>query len=356
MALDRAKFFAGIRNGPFPGSLSEGAVRGITAILDEWERRGLTDLRWLAYMLATVLAECGKNMLPVREGFAQSDAAARSYVASKHYKYAKVEGGQVYYGRGLVQLTWLANYQKMTDITGVDLVRNPDLALQPDIAAKIMFEGMIRGTFTTKRLTHYFNGATTDWQQARRIINGLDRADEIAGYAKQFYADLMAAQGAPAKVDIPKPAPKPASTASDVGKVAGGGAIVATGAAGVEMGWGATEWIIAALVLAALGAAAYFGWRWWCSRKGGAQIEENHDIPEQNQSDEPVLTSRENQSQESSADTLAQEIANKAKGSLACQAAADEMTKPAVPRRKRTKRKATPAKRAKAKSKKRRAK
>jgi lysozyme family protein len=140
------------------------------------------------------------------------------------------------------------------------------------------------------------------------------------------------------------PAPKPASTASDVGKVAGGGAIVATGAAGVEMGWGATEWIIAALVLVALGAAAYFGWRWWKARQErAATIREAGlaAVAEELEDTGPAGI-------DLTADALAQEIANKAKGSLACQAAADEMTKPAT-RRKRTKRKATPAKRAKAK-------
>jgi hypothetical protein len=148
------------------------------------------------------------------------------------------------------------------------------------------------------------------------------------------------------------PAPtKPASTASDVGKVAGGGAIVATGAAGTHWGWGATEWIIAALVLAALGAAAYFGWRWWKARQErAATIREAGlaAVAEELEDTGPAGI-------DLTADALAQEIANKAKGSLACQAAADEMTKPAT-RRKRTKRKATPAKRAKAKSKKRRAK
>jgi hypothetical protein len=347
MALDRAKFFAGIRNGPFPGSLSEGAVRGITAILDEWERRGLTDLRWLAYMLATVLAECGKNMLPVREGFAQSDAAARSYVASKHYKYARNEGGHVYYGRGLVQLTWFTNYQKMAAITGVDLVNAPDRALEPAVAAKIMFEGMIRGTFTGKKLGDYF-GATADWRNARRIINGVDRADEIAGYAKQFHADLVAADK-PGVIEIAKKAGRDAG-------IAGGATGAAQGAektvsVPVDAPVPFMEILIWVLVIAALVFAASFAWRWWQARKATAVP---IDVPAADV-EEPEDTGPAGLelAGDRAADALAQEIANKAKGSLACQAAADEMTKPAT-RRKRTKRKATPAKRAKAKSKKRR--
>jgi hypothetical protein len=99
MAIDRKAFFEGIRNEPFPGSLSEETVRGITAMLDEWERRGLTDLRWLAYMLATVLRECGRDMLPIRD-----------IGQGRGKKYGAVINGHVYYGRGLVQLTWEDNY------------------------------------------------------------------------------------------------------------------------------------------------------------------------------------------------------------------------------------------------------
>jgi putative chitinase len=190
MAIDRAKFFDGVRSGPFPGKLNQTQVNGMNAILDAWQASGLTDPRWLAYMLATVLAECGPNMQPVREGFKKSDADARAYVKSRGYKYAKEVNGQVYYGRGLVQLTWEANYQKMGGLLGIDLVNDPDLALDPDTASKIMFKGMTLGTFTGKKLSDYF-GNGSDWRNARRIINKLDRADEIATYGKQFHSDIV---------------------------------------------------------------------------------------------------------------------------------------------------------------------
>lgn len=193
MSVDRKKFFDGIRSGPFNGKLRAATVRGCNAILDEWERRRLTDLRWLAYKLATALAECGPDMLPVREGFKKTDKEARAYVKRRRYKYAVEVNGCVYYGRGLVQLTWLRNYQAMGRILGLPLANNPDLALEPEVAAAIMFEGMTRGTFTGKKLSDYFNGQKTDWKNARRIINGTDRASEIAGYAKHFHSDLVSA-------------------------------------------------------------------------------------------------------------------------------------------------------------------
>lgn len=183
MTIDRKKFFDGIRQGPFPGKLDAGQVKGCTAILDEWDRRKLTDLRWLADMLGTTKWETDHTMQPIKEG------GSLKYLKSKKY--------WPWYGRGYVQLTWEANYKKFRDrvfrLFNVDIIADPDLAMRPDVAAFIMFEGMINGEFTGKKLGDYFNAAKTDWIGSRRIINGTDRAAEIASISKQFYADLVAA-------------------------------------------------------------------------------------------------------------------------------------------------------------------
>lgn len=198
--LDRKIFFDGIRQGPFPGRLTREQVQGVSAILDEWKRRDLTDQRWLAYMLATAFHETAATMQPIYE------RGQRSYF-NKYEPGTKIGkrlgnkqkgDGYLYRGRGLVQLTGRANYKKMGGLLYVDLERDPDKALKPTIAVAIMFEGMLRadsfrGDFTGKALEDYFNEDKTDWINARRIINGVDRAQDIAGIAKQFYADLVAA-------------------------------------------------------------------------------------------------------------------------------------------------------------------
>lgn len=188
--FDRAKFYDGVRAGPFPGRLSPGQVAGLETILNEWERRGMTDLRWLAYMLATTFHETDQKMQPIEE---------YGRGRGKAYGRPDRETGQVYFGRGYVQLTWRANYETMGRLLGLDLLRHPELALEPAAATQIMFEGMTRGLsrrgdFTGKSLEHYFTDQKSDWRNARRIINGTDRADLIAGYAKQLYQDLIAAQ------------------------------------------------------------------------------------------------------------------------------------------------------------------
>ena len=68
---------------------------------------------------------------------------------------------------------------------GVDLVNNPDLALNKTIAAKILVYGMYNGSFTGKKLLQYIDPSLTynDFFNARRIVNGLDKAQLINSYA-----------------------------------------------------------------------------------------------------------------------------------------------------------------------------
>lgn len=172
---------------------------GIQVILTHWEQSGLTDLRWLAYILATTFHESAYTMQPIKE------YGGKDYFIKRYWDNAKIrrELGNLspldavrYCGKGYVQITGRNNYKKMGGILGLDLVYEPDLAMQPEIAVKIMFEGMstgksFRGDFTGKHLGLYFNDKKEDWINARRIINGVDRAQTIAGYGKRFYSALL---------------------------------------------------------------------------------------------------------------------------------------------------------------------
>lgn len=181
--IDRKAFFDKIK--PLFKAFTQTQVEGIDAILDEWEKRELTDLRWLAYILATAFHETAKTMQPLRE-----------YGRGKGKKYGVVNPitKQVYYGRGHVQLTHPENYIKFSNLLKVDLYLNPDLALRMDISVQILFEGMIRGMFTGLGLSHFFNEKDEQWVNARRVVNGTDRAGLIAGYAHAFYDALKQSQ------------------------------------------------------------------------------------------------------------------------------------------------------------------
>lgn len=199
-AINRKFFYDYVRLGPFGGSLSGKQVEGMNAILDYWEKHhARKDDRWLAYLLGTAYHETDKKMQPIREygGTAYFDKRYGPPPVGKNPGLARMLGntqqgdGSRFCGRGFVQLTGRRNYTDWDRRLGnVGLIRNPELCQGLDAATRILVEGSILGTFTGKKLEHYFNATTADWRGARRIINGLDKADLIAGHAKQFYAAI----------------------------------------------------------------------------------------------------------------------------------------------------------------------
>ena len=162
--------------------MHQGQVDGCNVILEAWDARpGFTDARWLAYMLATAKWETAHTMKPIEE---IGKGRGRPYGVP-------TVDGRVFYGRGYVQLTWATNYAKMATLTGADLVGHPELAVEPKIAALILFEGMKGGLFTGVGLPRYFSDAVDDPVNARRIINGTDRAEDIAAIHHAFLAGLQ---------------------------------------------------------------------------------------------------------------------------------------------------------------------
>lgn len=180
--INRSFFFSQVRLSLFSGSLRQSQVDGLTAILDEWEAsHARRDDRWLAYMLATAHHETDRTMQPIEE-----------YGKGKGRAYGNPDPatGLRYYGRGFVQLTWKPNYERMSAVVGVDLVRKPERALELPVATTILFTGMIKGMFTGKKLADYFSPGVESWRNARRIINGTDKADLIAAHAQRYYGSI----------------------------------------------------------------------------------------------------------------------------------------------------------------------
>lgn len=176
------------------GALNQAQVDGLNFLLDSFEQQKAYDLSTpqIAYMLATAKHETGDTFQPIYERgsrayFNQYEPPSRK--AKRLGNIIKGDGYK-YRGRGYVQITGRANYERLGDIIGLDLIDNPDLALEPAIAADIMLEGFMRGLFTGKKLTDYIADGSTDFTYARRCINGLDRAKEIAVYAVQFESVL----------------------------------------------------------------------------------------------------------------------------------------------------------------------
>lgn len=167
----------------YPG-LNETQQKGVSAILDAWNKWGDGDKRKLAYVLATAQVENRLGIYPRELGdynyFLKYDGRLGNNQPGDGYKYR---------GAGFVQLTGKNNYRKMSDVVNIDLVNNPNLAANFPTAAKIIVVGMMKGSFTGRKLSDYFNSSKTDWTGARRIVNG-DSGDKAAGYAKEFYKYL----------------------------------------------------------------------------------------------------------------------------------------------------------------------
>jgi len=162
-------------------STKEGTVAAVKA---ECRRQGLGLPAQIAYILATVEWETARKFKPVREAYWLSESWRRQNL--RYYPY---------YGRGYVQLTWKENYQKYTErlrerfperAAEIDLVADPDQAMEPEYALFILVNGFRTGAFTGKKLTDYINAERTDFFNARRCINALDRAKEIAALAEDW--------------------------------------------------------------------------------------------------------------------------------------------------------------------------
>jgi hypothetical protein len=236
--MDRRVFFDMVRNAPFPGRLDAGQVEGLNILLDAM---GHWPLPWVAYGLATSFHEVGGTMQPVRETLAGTDALAvarldRAWAAGRMPQvksaYWRFDAdGKSWLGRGYVQLTHRENYLRAARALGHDLVGNPNLAMRADIAAAILVRGMTEGWFAGDKkgrhtMARHLDGVMPDYVNARRIINGTDKASLIAGQARAFEKALRLAgyrpgqaapapQPAPVRIppppDIPAPEPQPAN-------------------------------------------------------------------------------------------------------------------------------------------------
>jgi len=148
----------------------------VRAICQECDRQNLKLLQQKAYILATTEWETGNTFAPVREAYWLTEAWRRRNLRDYY----------PYYGRGYVQLTWDFNYRRYGELLGLDLLGNPDLVMRPDIALFILVHGCKFGVFTSHKLEDYINSGHCDYWNARRVINGIDKATEIEAIAKNW--------------------------------------------------------------------------------------------------------------------------------------------------------------------------
>lgn len=187
--LNRERFFDAYRESF--GKLTQKQVSAIERFLGAMEGFALS-VEENAYIFATVYHETAKTFLPIAE-----------YGKGKGRKYGRPVNGKKYYGRGYVQLTWDYNYKKATEElrkqrpdlvtqfetrTNIkfDLLAQPEQAMDHEIATYVLVLGSLQGWFTGKKLADYISTTEKDYINARRVINGTDRAKQIAKIAEKF--------------------------------------------------------------------------------------------------------------------------------------------------------------------------
>lgn len=199
--IDRDFLFDHCKLPLFAGRYRQAQVDGIGAILDQFEGEGFNDLDHLAYILATAFHETGPradplHFMPRTEKYnPPAEIYFQRYDPPREIAHRlgniAIGDGFRFRGRGYVQLTGRRNYAFASEKLGLDLLGFPDLALQRDIAAKILVRGMAEGWFTGRRLGQYFAlGQAPLWIDAREIVNGHDDDLLIASYALEFRKGL----------------------------------------------------------------------------------------------------------------------------------------------------------------------
>jgi hypothetical protein len=190
--IDLKAFFDTIRPSALYKRLTKSQVEGHERIIRTMQKHKVP-LSWAAYILATAYHETAKTMQPVREGLNASETWRKRNL--RYYPW---------YGRGYVQLTWEQNYRRADKELGLGgaLVRNPDLALDTDISVEILVRGVLEGWFSrddkgprnlARHLPNQNRATREQFKNARRIINLMDKANLIAGYALIYQEALQKA-------------------------------------------------------------------------------------------------------------------------------------------------------------------
>ncbi len=204
------EFFDSVRRSVFGGRMDKGQVEGCEAILAASARLPIAHR---AYLLATAYHETAGSMMPIKETVMphhkNRNPSDAEVIRRLDRAWAKGAMPQVkvpywrdgWFGRGYVQLTWRNNYLRAGRELGLDLVGNPGLAMVPEHAAAILVRGCSEGWFTGRKLAE-----CRDYVDMRRVVNGTDRAADIAAHARKFEAALRALSAAkPESPPVPPP-------------------------------------------------------------------------------------------------------------------------------------------------------
>lgn len=188
LAYDSSETITMINSTIFLGKLSGAQINSVQRLLNE-SRAFCLNTQQTAYLLATVHWETAETMQPIIE------RGSRDYFMKYEFRIDLgnhfESDGFLYRGRGYIQLTGRANYTRLGNVIGVNLLDDPDLLLAPDVSARIAIQGMSEGLFTGRSLNDFILEDGFDYVGARAIINGNDQDLKIAKLARVYESVLQ---------------------------------------------------------------------------------------------------------------------------------------------------------------------
>jgi len=140
-----------------PTAKKETVAKNLPGLIEEMAKAGLTSKNNLVGILATIHVETEIDPFnPIEEIDGANQAIRNGY-----------NGGANYFGRGYIQITHKYNYKDAGNGIGMgdQLVNNPAMALQSEIAAKVT-----TWYWTDKGVNKAADAG--DWRLVRRIVNG----------------------------------------------------------------------------------------------------------------------------------------------------------------------------------------
>ena len=140
-------------------------------VLQALDRQGIGDRCMVLMAVATIRAET-ESFLPVSEGISRFNTSPRGHDFDLYDSRADLgnrgpRDGRDFCGRGFIQLTGRANYQRFGSELGLDLVSAPERANDADVAASLL------AVFLKAKEARIKNALLEgDLRAARRAVNG----------------------------------------------------------------------------------------------------------------------------------------------------------------------------------------
>lgn len=178
----------------YNGKLSDKQIAVMEVFFTMFKELNIIDIRYIASTFGNIYHETDTTFMPIEEY-----GKGKSKPYGKKIKYNKSTYNtpdKIFFGRGFTQNTWYEIYETLTKEAknqgkGWDFLNNPELLLEIEPSAWATIVAMTKGLYTGKKLSNYFNTTTCDFKNARRIINGLDRAELVEQYSIKFYKALQ---------------------------------------------------------------------------------------------------------------------------------------------------------------------